>query len=470
VARSQLRILAPKERRRIIDEAFALLADTGADVARKETRTAFQRAGAKVGPNDRVRLPVELARELLAPAPASHVRETIAGERIHVGAGGQLVTSLVLDPVIVDCDEGPRPPRLSDVTRHARLGDALPRVNATYKMDQHLEGMTPAESNVRSICEFLCNTTCHVHAQPADGASLATWIEMMEIVLDGATFKERPVLCLGGHMKSPLRLPAFECDLIAAATAREIPMIVGACPMAGATSPFTLAGTLTLAVAETIFMTAAVQVHRQSHPVLAGSSLFPFNMKTGNVSAGGVETSLLEAAYAELVRELSLPVGITFTFNDPAEVDFQAGLETALKGLSAVLANPDCLSGLGSIANARGVSAEKIVLDHDLLESATRFRDGIRVNEDTLAAAALRDIGAGGDFLACDHTLAHLRSGEHYYGGLFHREGEPPQTMLERAHDRVRELLDTRAPAVPEQRQQALRRQASRERGSHLKF
>lgn len=466
MAPSQLRILAPEERRRIIGEAFALLADTGVDVGRNDTRALFKRAGANVAPNDRVRLPAKLAKELIEPAPPSHVRETIAGERIHVGAGGQLVTSLVLDPVIVDYHEGPRPPRLSDVTRHARLGDALPLVNTTYKMDQHLEGMTPAESNLRSVCEFLCNTTCHVHAQPADDSSLATWLEMMGIVLGGATFKERPVLCLGGHMKSPLRLPAFECDLIAAATARDIPMIVGACPMAGATAPFTLAGTLTLAVAETVFMTAAVQLHKQSHPVLAGSSLFPFNMKTGNVSAGGVETSLLEAAYAELMRELALPVGITFTFNDPSQVDFQAGLETAIKGLSAVLAKPDCLSGLGSVANARGVSAEKILLDHDMLEMTMRFRDGISVDHDTLAPAALRQVGPGGDFLACEHTLTHLRSGEHYYGGLFHREGEPPQTMLERAHHRVQQISNTHIPPVPEQRQQSLRCY----KGSHLKF
>ena len=456
----KLTILTQQERRRIVDEAFALLADTGVVVAGGRVRDAFARAWATVEPSDRVRLPEELTQELLAMVPPSHVLETIDGERIQVGGGGQLVISLVLDPVIVDYEQGPRVPRLSDVAAHARLGDALPLVNATYKMDQGLEGLTPLESNVRSLCDFLCNTTRHVPVSPADWTSLRIWLEMIEVVLDGATPAQRPIMSLGGHIKSPLRLPPHECTVIAEAVSHGIPFRVGSCPMAGATSPFTLAGTLLLAVAETLFMACAVQVCRPSHPLLARSSIFSFNMRSGNVSAGGIETSLLEAAYVELMRDLALPVGITCTFNEPSHLDFQSGLETAAKCLSAALLDPDALSGLGSIANARGVSAEKILLDHDLLEMARRFRHGIQVDDGTLAAAAIREVGAGGDFMSSEHTLAHLRSGEHYYGGLFVREGQPKQTMRARAHERVLEILRTHQPDVPEGRQEALRRRS----------
>ena len=291
--------------------------------------------------NGRVRLPEELTKELLAMALPSHDCETIGGEHIQVGGGGQKVVSLVLDPLILDYADGLRPPRLSDVTSHTRLGDALPLVNTTYKMDQGLEGMTLLESNVRSVCEFLSNTTRHVAASPADRTSLRIWIEMIEVALDGATLAERPIASLGAHMKTPLRLPEHECEVIAEATARAIPFSVGSCPMAGATSPFTLAGTLMLTVAETAFMACAVQACRPSHPLLARSSMFPFNMKSGNVSAGGIETSLLEAGNAQLMRQMKLPVGGTCTFNEPRRIDFQSGLETAFKCLSYVLSDTD---------------------------------------------------------------------------------------------------------------------------------
>ena len=467
MGQAELSILTDQERQRIVEEACALLADTGIQVADQRIRSGLAQAGAKVEASDQVRLPTELTQELLATVPPRHDRETIGGERIEVGGGGQLVTSIVLDPVILDYTDGPRSPRLSDVTLNTRLGDALPLVNMTYKMDQGLEGMTPPQSNIRSLCEFLCNTTCHVAASPADRTSLQIWLEMIEVVLDGATFAERPILSVGAHVKTPLRLPELECAVIAEATSHGIPISVGSCPMAGATSPFSLAGTLVLTVAETAFMACAVQACRPSHPLLTGSSIFPFNMKSGNLSAGGIETSLLEAAYVQLMRHMNLPVGITLTFNEPEYPDFQSGLETTSKCLSAVLLQPDGLSGLGSVANARGVSAEKILLDHDVLEMALRFREGIRVDEDTLAASAIRQVGPGGNFMSSQHTLAHLRTGEHYYGGLFVREGQPGQTMLARAHQRVQEISRTHQPNVPGERRDALRRLAERIEARH---
>ena len=462
-----LSILKEPDRQRIRSEALALLADTGVVTADSRVREAFRREGATVEATDRVRLPEELTTELLARTPSAHVCETIAGERIEVGGGGQLVTSIVLDPVILDYEHGPRPPRLSDVVSHTRLGDALPLVNTTYKMDQGLEGLTPLESNVRSLCEFLCNTTNHVSTSPADQTSLNIWLEMIEVVLEGASFAERPIMGLGGHVKSPLLLPPNECGLIIEAVAHSIPFRVGSCPMAGATSPFTLAGTLMLTTAETLFMACAVQACGSSHPVLARSSIFPFNMKSGNVSAGGIETSLLEAAYVELMRDLGLPVGITCTFNEPVAPGFQSGLETASKCLSAVLLVPDILSGLGSVANAAGVSAEKILLDHDCLAMARRFQEGVRVEDDSLAALAIREVGAEGNFMGSEHTLAHLRTGEHYYGGMFFREGGSDRTMCEAAHEQALEILRTHEPNVPGERKEALHRVAERIEARH---
>lgn len=459
---AHLSVLTPDERQRMIDGALALLADIGVEVEDDTMKKRFAKAGSRVDQTGRVRLPKELARELLSAVPATQVRETIGGRRIILGSGGQLVNSLILDPVIVDYEEGPRPPRFSDVSLHARLGDALPLVNSTYKMDQGLEGMTSQQSNIRSLGEFLCNTTNHVMAAPADKTSLAVWIEMLEVVLDGATFKERPIVTFIQHVKTPLRLPEFECAVIATATSRDIPLTVGSCPMAGATSPFTLAGTLMLAVAETIFNAAAVQLCKTAHPIQSGSSLFTFNMKAGALCAGGVESELLEVGYVELMRELRLPANITCSFNDPNRVDYQSGVETASKCMSSVLANPDIIGGIGSIANARGVSAEKILLDHDVLEMAMRFRQGIRVDSETLAAETIRQVGPGGNYMCADHTMAHLRSGEHYYGGLFQREGRSDKTMLERAHERVKELFGMHQPDVPEVRQEALRREAKK--------
>jgi len=291
-------------------------------------------------------------------------------------------------------------------------------------------------------------------------ASLTLWIEMLEVILGGATFRERPIASFGLHLKSPLRLPAYECDLIEMAVARGIPLNGGCCPMAGATSPFTLAGTLVMATAETIFFLAAIQSCSESHPVLAASNMFVFNMKSGNISAGAAETALMNAAYIEMMKKLRVPVNQSIGFCDPCGLGFQSGSEALLCSFATVAAGPDSFSGLGTIGNAEGVSAEKIVMDHDLLEMVERFSEGIRVDGDTLAAAAIRGVGPGGNFMDSEHTLACLRSGEHYYGGSFVREAREEATMLQRAHERVEQILGAHKPRIPEKRLAAIQRKA----------
>ena len=90
-------------------------------------------------------------------------------------------------------------------------------------------------------------------------------------------------------------------------------------------------------------------------------------MKIGNISAGSAETTLMAAASAEIVDELGLPVNHVVGYNDNFDLNFQSGVESFLCSLLAALSRADILGGLGSIGNATGVSAEKIVLNHDLL-------------------------------------------------------------------------------------------------------
>jgi len=74
---------------------------------------------------------------------------------------------------------------------------------------------------------------------------------------------------------------------------------------------------------------------------------------------------------------------------------------------------------------------------------AMRLTREIDVNDDTLAYETVAQVGPGGSYLAADHTLRWLRSGEHYYGGSFNRLAAPGEenSMLARAHRRVVDIL-----------------------------
>ena len=462
----KIRVLSEREKDRIVAEALRVLAEIGVDVAGDSLRQKLKKAGAKVDRSGRVKLPAEMAADTFMRMPRVQRRETIGGETLEIGGGHYSHVSLVLDPVIVDYDRGPREPCLADVARHTRIGDALPLVTGIYKMDQGVSDLPTGRADARTLAEFLCNTTKHVLSAPSSMESFRTWTEMLEIVLDGASIRERPIVTMGMHLKSPLRLMPLECELIESCTSMGIPIYGGACPMAGATSPFTLAGTVMQAVAETIFLGVAIQICEPGSAFLPGCSLFAFNAKHGTLTAGGCESTLMGIAYVEAIKGLGLPVAGCLGYADPAELDFQAGAEALAATLGMVLTEADQICGLGTIANAAGVSAEKIVMDHDLLEMADRFRIGIDIEDETLATDALAEVGPGGNFLESPHTLHYCRTTEHYYGGSFARGGHAAAGpgMREQAHARVEEILATHHPAVPDQTRELLQRYA-RDRG-----
>lgn len=461
MAKMSLSILSEPERRRIVDDAYRLIAEVGVQVEAGSLCGKLGRAGASVDEaSGRVRIPREMAEEYLDQVPKVCRLETIGGQPIECGGGGRRCVSIVLDPVIVDYHEGPRPPRLSDVARHAKIGDALPLVDTIYKMDQGVSDVPIENVSATTLYEFLTNTTQLAACNPADMNSMRLWTEMLEAILGGDNFRDRPIMSVGSHVTSPFRLGPHECELLEFVAERWLPMTGGACPMAGATSPFTLAGTLLQCLAETIFHLAAGQVLQPGLPMFAGSSVFAFNMRAGDVTAGGVETTLMDAAYVELGHEIGVPVSGCIGFCDSPAVDVQLGAEASMASLAMVLAGADSINGLGTLGNASGVSAEKIVIDHDLIEMADRMRQGIRVDDVRLAFDTIAEVGPGGDYMSHEHTISQLRSGEHYYGGSFGRGGPDhfSKPMLERAHERVEDILATHKPAVSDSTREELAR------------
>ena len=121
------------------------------------------------------------------------------------------------------------------------------------------------------------------------------------------------------------------------------------------------------------------------------------------------------------------------------------------------------LLGLGSLGAGNGVSAEMIVMDHDLIETLARVQAGIRVDEEAVAFESIKRVGPGNDFAADDLTLKQLRSGEYYFGGSFDRPSTPGEEVgwYAKAHERVQQIAATHKPAVPDNVREDLERYVS---------
>ena len=128
--------------------------------------------------------------------------------------------------------------------------------------------------------------------------------------------------------------------------------------------------------------------------------------------------------------------------------------------LAAHASGANVLAGFGSCHNAVGMSAEMMVIQQAYWRAARHIVRGVRTDDLRLAAKNLQRIGPGGHFLDDDLTIDLMRSDEFFQDDAFDLSGGhgDARSMLERAHERVEELLAGYESPVPHHIQEALQR------------
>ncbi|MCX6030867.1 MAG: trimethylamine methyltransferase family protein [Chloroflexi bacterium] len=453
-------VLSDSEACRIHELSLKILAEVGVDVCHETIRAQLLRAGALEGAtNARVRLPAGLVTEALAHCPTEFVLHSVRGDTYRMAAGNRFYSSCVVDPFMLDYRAGRRPPVLADCATNARLVDALDVIAMPYKMDLDYGDAVGRTVLLDSNLAFMSNMSKHYVCAPHDAEAARIWMDMSEIMAQ-ASLWEKPIVSALISPTSPLTFDSQFLDLVAILLPYGIPLILLPCPQAGATSPFTLAGTVVGFNAENLAAITLIQTLRPGTPLHYHTVAMGFDMRSGRASLGGPEKALCGLAAVDMGRFYNLSCGCAGTATNSVHYDFQNGAETMAQLLPAVASRANLITGIGSIGNGMGTSAEQILFDCDLIALATYLHAGIRVDDERLAFDAFERVGPGGDFLQDPTTLQFLRSGEHFYAGSFETSGaqEPARSMYENLHARVEYILARHRPVIPEARIEALRR------------
>lgn len=362
----------------------------------------------------------------------------------------------------------PRSSTLADLERLVRLGDALDEVSivcpACWPQDQ-----PAALQDLLTVAATLSHSAKHTLAAPQTPVEAEIWYELSQIADRAAAAHPGPSLSFVVSSTSPLQLDGRTARVLRYAAERSIPLKLSPCPIAGATSPLTIAGTLVQANAENLWMLTLVQLLNEGAPVVLGGAAGPMDMRGGNLSYGCPERHLMLGANIELARFYGLPHNAPAGSVDAGSPDIQAGAEKMLTWMARLLNGVNLGIVFGSLLTGSTVSAEQMVIDADLWRSAQRVLRGFAVDEETMAVEAIRRVGPGGDFLMDDHTLRFMRRDEYYLSPLANRAGAEGQGMLERAHGRVEALLAEHQspvdPAIVTQIDDYRRRRASQAAG-----
>ncbi|MBI2201521.1 MAG: trimethylamine methyltransferase family protein, partial [Armatimonadetes bacterium] len=296
--------LSPAEVEAIDQAALRVLEEVGIEARDQEILELYRRAEARIE-GSRVFLPGTVVQREVRRAPAEVVlcgRDPrhdlrLTGTNVHVGTGGA-----ALDVLDLDTGEA-RPARLQDVADLALLVENLENIHFFLRPCEPRD--VPLDRvDVNKYYAAFTHTTKHVMGSVHGLDGLRQSLELAALVSGGPeAYRQRPILSfIGCWMVSPLTLEPAITRVILEAVRQHAPVVLSTAPMAGSTSPLTLAGTLVQTHAELLSGIALTQIAAPGAPVLYGAVPSLSNLRTGRYLGGPIEFGMLQAAAAQLAR------------------------------------------------------------------------------------------------------------------------------------------------------------------------
>lgn len=440
--------LRRSEIEKIHEASIEVLAEVGVKISHPEIRLLLLEAGAKEGKESIVFFPSTLIEECLKKAPRSIRFADLKGNIVDVTPGA---TPLFWTGNAMFYFRGGE---RKELTREAyvefcRVANHLPNLHAI--VGTNISDYPPEAKDFVGFRAMAENTRKHLRPVIFTPKGVEVIIEMADVLLDGRSLKEHPILSFGFTAVSPLRWSDSALEVFRVSSGHGIPLMINSEVIAGATGPVTLAGSLALANAEALCGVAIAQLLEPGRPVVFNLGFsHTFDMKTVETLTGAPEGGLMGAAASEIAHFHGLP-SASWMSTESKTPDAQAAYEKTLLGLLHALGGVNLIWGIGNLESTLTLCPEQAVIDDEIAAGILRAWRGIEVNEETMAVPVIKELGQKADYLSNDHTLRHFRD-ELMLTNLLSRERwavwekAGGKDLLQRAEDRVREILKTPPP------------------------
>ena len=371
----------------------------------------WKEAGADVK-EDLVKIPKGLARQLCSTAPNSFIQHARSQTKSVEIGGRSLVCAPVYGPPFIRDLEGGR--------RYAEIADFEKLVKLAYMSKWvHHSGGTVCEPtdipvNKRHLDMLFAHMT--LSDKPYMGSVTAPEraedsVEMSEIIFGKKFVSENTVMTSLININSPLVLDATMMGALEVYARANQACIISPFVVGGAMAPVTVAGTLSQVLAEVLAGVAYSQLVRSGAPVIFGTFVTSIDMNSGAPTFGTPESSKVLYGAGQLARRLGIPFRSGGGLCGSKITDAQAAYETSNSLHAGLMGGVNfMLHSCGWLEGGLVASVEKFIMDADQLGVLNSLSKGIEVDKETLAFDAIKDVGAGGHFLGCDHTQENFKS------------------------------------------------------------
>jgi len=430
-----------------------ILERTGVSVQNKEARSLLLDGGARPGKGDVVHIPSWMVKKALSTAPEKVVLHDRDGRRsvfledskVFFGTGSD--TPHTVDPYT----RKRRRTVKEDTRKFALLCDRLDNMDFIMSMAV-AEDVPSADSFVHEFEAMVNGTSKPIVFTAADNRDMKTIYEVATVIAgDEETLKKRPFLLHYSEPITPLVHSQVGTEKLLFCARKCIPVVYVSGCTSGGTMPVTLSGAITVANAECLSGLVMAELAAPGAPFVYGANVGTIDMRTCQYAYGSPEHSLTNSIFAALAHYYRLPVWGLAGATDSKVIDAQAAAEATLSIFAALLSGANLVHDVGYVDSGLTSSMEMVLLSDEIIAMCRRFLAGVTLDDNSLAADLIDEVGHGGHYIDQPHTAENFRAQhwlsrfmDHTHFGAWVEAGSPD--MYERLNAEVKSILEKHEP------------------------
>jgi len=410
IIRPKIKILDKEHKQKILEEAKMILETQGVFIENQEAIDLFNQHDIN-HEGSRYFIPPDLINKCLKTVPSEitlYDREgnehiTLKEDNVNFDPGSAAI--FILDEETGDIREGVS----KDFIRFSKVVEQLKYIDAQSTALIYKDVPKEAQDWHRL---YLALSNCYKPV--VTGTFRKESFSIMREILLACRLSEddlarKPLAIFDACPSPPLKWSDLTTQSLIDAARSMIPSEFVSMPLAGASAPITLIGSIAQHCAECLAGVVIAQLTKRGAPLIWGGSPAVFDMKHGTTPMGAIETMMINLGDVEMGKFLNLPTHAYMGLSDSKVPDAQAGFEAGMGALLAGLAGINMISGPGMLDFESTQSIEKLIIDNEIVGMVKRLLQGIEDHGSPFASEILKDYEDKEELLSHPSTLKYFR-------------------------------------------------------------
>ena len=404
--------LSQKQMTQIHDASMQILSSVGVAFNEEESLEIFKQNGFKVEgktvfiTEDRVRAALESAPQRFTLSARNPSKSIPLGDDDFAFAPGYGA------PFVITPDGQKRNATMEDYDNFCKLVQTSKYIDMNGFMMVEPSDIPPETAHLDMLLSSIVLCDKPFMGSPVSKAGVRDAIEMAGLVSGGKEkLKDMPVMVSLINSLSPLQYSEEMAGSLIELARYGQACVLASLAMAGASGPVQLAGILAMQNAEILAGLTLSQLVRPGAPVIYGSTSSPMDMRSGGLSIGAPELSMIVSCTAQMARFYHLPSRSGGGLTDANFPDAQAGVQSAMALTTAARNGINfILHACGILSAYMAMSYEKFMIDEELCGLARKLIQPIEVSDESIDLETIKTVGIGGNYLMEPKTFELCRT------------------------------------------------------------